>query len=1387
MVKYGPIHSVTSDRFPSDSLSPGNQSMTLIMKRTVPMNRKTAATLMLILLLGLLWLMPAAGTAGEPEIISMQEVQVLPSKAGISNDEAATQFIRRKLYGITPAIPTRGTTGYNMLGEREQQLYDQLKPLISKVANGELSSTEFSIPLNQVFEKDTFTFEELGSTDGTLPDGWFNSLIDFTKVMDALLADFPYDLYWFDKTSGWSYGLSGGYYPYTDSIQFAGFDSGSAINISMRVSTEYRLNGNSLACNTTFGTSANAARNNALEIIENNKTRSDNNKLIAYKDAICGLTNYNHSAVDNNAAYGNPWQMIWVFDGDESTNVVCEGYSKAFQFLCDESDFHSDRVKSILVTGVMAGGTGAGRHMWNVVTQDDGKKYLVDVTNSDAGTVGAGGGLFLSRTSETGTYTFGDETFDTYIFPAGGSSIYYGYDQKTLGLYSPDELDVLDRTTAEENATSFSLSESTLSLSVGATYTLTVTGIQPEGAVCEPEWSSSNESVATVSESGLVTAVGIGEADVTASFNGHSETVSVTVTRAALTVDKTEAARGDTLTFTYDLTDYAGSYDHAELILQARAGDHYFEYDAIPLQGLTGDIVFTNTDRGDRLKPRIVLLNEEDWQINDYYPEWDISYSGERWEFTNPVQHTLTYSTDAASAGGTISATYALTGGTGNYTDVTVGWMVYTSKGLIQTMSDGQAASGVLTLKPTAAGRHAFWYRVTDNDGWHYQFWDEGGVQVTGDLTDDPLSVALTWKDQDGKQLDWTQDKALPNEPITVSWEMTGGYTVYEGYFSMTRVSGEADFVDIGQAGAVGSLEFIPMGEDDLILDIEVHDDHDNSLSQRVTIPLVKDAPPVKELVIDRPEQNYYLFPDVVLAGWNDSVYSQACLANIDALGFSGSDLSWHLQQVSGSAEAELDSWGETATLTLTELPDSAEVCVWKITCTSDDGLSLDTLCTVHFWQVPAGLGLPAGWEQVSMFENEKWAADVDEPIHVSDVFRFTDGWCINETVVTVEYGWSSEMFEAHHTDLEENSFKMNAPGIYAVDIVIRCCNIECAFTVPLYIRNADGSLPELVPEVSLNAYGMDVSQTGETRFYIANGLSISDPAVGRAFSLPGVLTCTVENMSLFPEGLEWDMTQLSGSADMKLHDRNNGMNADLDMLTMPASAGDSVFEIRCLSQGAVIWSKICTVHVMALNDPLPTGNIRTGGNTVNGGWYANVEEDIPMSDIFDFKAGWRISGESHMLVSMVSDDDQFWNNVSCGEGLEWDMRLWREGIYPVTVITSCWNVSWGREYQLYIGEAPSDERITGDTLRIPANVKDIEAESFMKTNAQIAIIPEGCKTIGAKAFANSPRLEEVEIPESVTDLDETAFEGCSMLRVFVTRSEAAILYAVENNIMVIP
>ena len=64
-------------------------------------------------------------------------------------------------------------------------------------------------------------------------------------------------------------------------------------------------------------------------------------------------------------------------------------------------------------------------------------------------------------------------------------------------------------------------------------------------------------------------------------------------------------------------------------------------------------------------------------------------------------------------------------------------------------------------------------------------------------------------------------------------------------------------------------------------------------------------------------------------------------------------------------------------------------------------------------------------------------------------------------------------------------------------------------------------------------------------------------------------------------------------------------------------------------------------------------------------------------------------------------------------------------------------------------------------TLRLPANLAEIKAETFAGTDCEEVIIPEGCQRIGSRAFAGCTKLVYVRIPKSVTSIAEDAFEGC--------------------------
>ena len=144
-----------------------------------------------------------------------------------------------------------------------------------------------------------------------------------------------------------------------------------------------------------------------------------------------------------------------MFDGDPETNVVCEGYAKAFQYLCDLSTFSDPNINSYIVTGVMAGGTGAGPHMWNMVTLEDGNHYLVDVTNCDGDpnssevSIGYPDKLFLRIYDEKETVekTESGTSYSTTLYTYhinSSNSIQYWYSLDTEQLYSDDLLEVYD-------------------------------------------------------------------------------------------------------------------------------------------------------------------------------------------------------------------------------------------------------------------------------------------------------------------------------------------------------------------------------------------------------------------------------------------------------------------------------------------------------------------------------------------------------------------------------------------------------------------------------------------------------------------------------------------------------------------------------------------------------------------------------------------------------------------------------------------------------------------------------------------------------------------------------------------------------------------------------
>ena len=340
------------------------------------------------------------------------------------------------LYGGTSLFRAPVSELTVLLAEVKNELEEQIR----QVAKGELASTQFNFhrtwsltPAEWGISETDAVFQPNGELTAAAKEA-VDKKLGAGALLQRLLLEMPYELYWFDKTQGMSTS-----YDYMSGLVYGNLVVENPV-ISMTVSKDYAV-GNAKGTyevdTTTTTAKVNAAVSNAKALVIEKASLSDYNKLDAYRKYITDAVSYNTDAASSGytGGYGDPWQLIYVFDGDPNTNVVCEGYAKAFQYLCDLTTSFTGDVTCALVTGNMAGGTGAGRHMWNVVHMEEGKNYLVDVTNCDEGTVGAPKQLFLW--GGTGTVA------DGYTFTSeSGQTVNYTYDKETLDNYEEAGLEL---------------------------------------------------------------------------------------------------------------------------------------------------------------------------------------------------------------------------------------------------------------------------------------------------------------------------------------------------------------------------------------------------------------------------------------------------------------------------------------------------------------------------------------------------------------------------------------------------------------------------------------------------------------------------------------------------------------------------------------------------------------------------------------------------------------------------------------------------------------------------------------------------------------------------------------------------------------------------------
>ncbi|MBQ8248088.1 MAG: hypothetical protein IJZ42_13250 [Lachnospiraceae bacterium] len=241
------------------------------------------------------------------------------------------------------------------MNDLERIVYNELKTRIYAVANGELEFTQFSIRVD--------------ASQYSCPDNELDKAakeLDFGHILYCLLAECPNELFWLDTKTGYGYS-------YTVKESTTG-ERYVIYEVDLPVSADYRSSAptNDYSVSRDEIARARQALSLAKSFVDKYANQSDFEKLKGYANEIALLNTYNTDALSSKS-YGDPWQSVYVFDGNPDTNTVCEGYAKAFKYLCDLSTFDK-QIYCFIVSG--------SNHMWNVV-QINGENYYVDVTMAD--------------------------------------------------------------------------------------------------------------------------------------------------------------------------------------------------------------------------------------------------------------------------------------------------------------------------------------------------------------------------------------------------------------------------------------------------------------------------------------------------------------------------------------------------------------------------------------------------------------------------------------------------------------------------------------------------------------------------------------------------------------------------------------------------------------------------------------------------------------------------------------------------------------------------------------------------------------------------------------------------------------------------------------------
>lgn len=149
------------------------------------------------------------------EVVSDADIDASYAESMPDNDELMQGYIEQLFSTDSISLMGMNEIGPMILSGDSLIVYNYMADRIKEIARGDDDQAIIEIPVSLLVEKMSMTSDEMEQPwyvdDSNVVQGIDYSPLyaqidaDFALVMDCLLRDFPYEMYWYDKTGGFMY------------------------------------------------------------------------------------------------------------------------------------------------------------------------------------------------------------------------------------------------------------------------------------------------------------------------------------------------------------------------------------------------------------------------------------------------------------------------------------------------------------------------------------------------------------------------------------------------------------------------------------------------------------------------------------------------------------------------------------------------------------------------------------------------------------------------------------------------------------------------------------------------------------------------------------------------------------------------------------------------------------------------------------------------------------------------------------------------------------------------------------------------------------------------------------------------------------------------------